>query len=181
MFGYLSVEGDPTAWVLAQPVDASPLSRDGETVSIAVTAPLAGTLLLSRKAAGSVAVFNLGDSGEVIPSEGMELEIPVLYLPSPKGYTPSAEGPAGTLPYYELPPATSLTTLGSNIAAAMRAGSALTIDYGSPVAGGVLWLNAATVPFVVLCPATPAPGAAPELLLHSVVRGMSDPRLRVGS
>jgi hypothetical protein len=151
---FISVEADPTGWVLAEPSDASLISRPGDTVSIPVAAPLAGTLLISRKSAASVAVFTLGESGDVIPS-AVKFATPVLYLPSPNGYTLSATGPAGGSLVYQLPAGSDLTALGSEIAAAMSAGSSLSIKYGNPVSNGTLWLNGAAVPFVVLCPVTP--------------------------
>lgn len=151
---FISIEADPTGWVLAGAFDVSLLSGPDDAVSIPVAAPLAGTLLVSRKSAASVAVFTLGDSGDVIPS-AVKFATPVLYLPSPNGYTPSGTGPAGGSLVYELPAGSDLATLGGEIAAAMSAGSSLSIKYGNPISNGTLWLNGATVPFVVLCPVTP--------------------------
>jgi hypothetical protein len=148
------VSGDPTVWTLAQPVAASPLSQLGDVVQIAVAGPLTGSLLLSGRSAASVVVFNPSPldqpsgGGEVIPS-GVEPATPAIYLPS-------STGPALGATLYGLPSITNLTTLGNNIAAAMSAGSSLTIDYGTAAVGGVLTLNGATLPFVVLCPMTPS-------------------------
>ena len=153
MFGCLTIDGDPTLWSLAKSVSTHPLSGHEDVVSVAITMPLAGTMLLSRRSVTGAEVYNQGDSGEVIPGNFVTLTTPVLYLPSSTGL-------ADDEPVYELPSATNLTTLGSNIAAAMRSGSSLTIDYGSPVSKGILWLNGATVPFVILCPPTPAKSPA---------------------
>jgi hypothetical protein len=152
---FIGIEGDMTGWVPASPDDISKLSQPGDTVSLQVTAPLTGTLLLSRKAAASVTVVTLGNSGDVIPGN-FKTATPAIYLPSPNGYTASAEGPGGGPIIYQLPSVTNLATLTSNIAAAMSAGSSLSLDFDNGLSSGTLWLNGATLPFVVLCPATPA-------------------------
>jgi hypothetical protein len=139
VFSYLKINGDPTVWELADPVQASPLAQPGATFSISVVKPLTGTLLLSRTSPG-VAVFNTNPSGAIVPS-GSEFGTPVLYLPSPTGLV-------GGQPVYPLPPGTNLTKLVGEISAALSAGSELTIDF----TGGVLTLNGATVRFVVVCP-----------------------------
>jgi hypothetical protein len=139
VFGCLTIDGDPTLWSLAKSVSTHPLSGHEDVVSVAITMPLAGTMLLSRRSVTGAEVYNQGDSGEVIPGNFVTLTTPVLYLPSSTGL-------ADDEPVYELPSATNLTTLGSNIAAAMRSGSSLTIDYGSPVSKGILWLTAPRCP-----------------------------------
>jgi hypothetical protein len=151
VFPYLMIDGDPTIWGVAQGAETSLTSQPDGTVSIEVISPLAGLLLLSSKSA-TVVSFTLGDGGDVIPSEN-KFATPVIYLPSPAGLTDGS-------PVYALPSATNLTTLADQITAAMRAGKSVTIDYGGPVARGVLTLNGATLSFVVLCPLAPGGGPA---------------------
>ena len=147
MFSFLRIEGDPTIWSLEPPVDITQWT--GETISVAVKAPLSGTLLLSRRVA-SVAVFNELDVGGGVPND-VVLPASALYLPTPSG--PSAESHG-----YVLPGSVNLTQLAGEISAAMNAGSQLTIDFGSGPAAGVLLLSGAALPFVVLCPANSALG-----------------------
>jgi hypothetical protein len=146
MFSHLTIDDDPTIWVLAQAVDGSPLTQAGSTVSIPVIAPLAGTLLLSRRAA-TVTVFTYGDGEDVIPSEA-KLANPVVYVPTATGLNNGS-------PVYVLPSTVDLAALTSDLVAAMKAGSLVTIDYGGPVGGGVLTVNGGTLSFVVLCPVNP--------------------------
>jgi hypothetical protein len=139
---YLRIADDPTKWWLEQPADVSHLT--GPTARFEVKAPLAGLLLLSAKAAPSVAAFNLS-SAEVMPKV-VNLAVPTIYLPAVTG--PSA-GSAG----YELPASTDLGKLADEITTLMGAGHAQSI----PLSGGTLLLNGASLAFVVLCPGTTAP------------------------
>ena len=77
--------------------------------------------------------------------------LPVCHLPTASG--PSAESHG-----YVLASPVDLTGLASKISAAMNASSQLTIELGSGLTAGVLVLNGATLPFVVLCPANAALG-----------------------
>jgi hypothetical protein len=147
MSDYLRIEGDPTIWQLDQPVDIS--QRTGETISLAVKKPLIGTLLLSRRVA-SVAAFNEPDVDGGVPND---VVIPVSAI-----YLPTASGPSAESHGYVLASPVDLTGLASKISAAMNASSQLTIELGSGLTAGVLVLNGATLPFVVLCPANAALG-----------------------
>ncbi len=155
MYGYLRIEGDPTTWRLAQPVDISQWT--GETISVPVESPLSGTLLLSRRAASVAAFTELGVGGGV-PND--------VVIPMPTIYLPTASGPSAESHGYVLPSSVNLTQLEAEILAAMNAGSQLTIAFGSGPAGaagpagGVLVLSGAALPFVVLCPANSALGTA---------------------
>jgi hypothetical protein len=146
MYGSLRIEGDPTIWVLAEPTATNPLSSTDETLSIAVSSPLAGTLLLSRKSAASVVLFE-GVGGGIGPTDASLLGTPVLYLPSPTGLS------NGT-PVYALPPATDLAELATGITAVMTSGTSYAIEFGNAASGGLLVLNGGALPFVVLCPAS---------------------------
>ena len=74
---YLRIADDPTKWWLDQPGDVSHLT--GPTARFEVKAPLAGLLLLSAKAAPSVAAFTLS-AAEVMPKV-VNLTVPTIYLP----------------------------------------------------------------------------------------------------
>jgi DNA-binding CsgD family transcriptional regulator len=141
----LQIEGDPTIWWLGNPVNASQLT--GQTVSIPVTAPLSGTLLLSRRAA-SVAAFT--ESGVGVAPNSLALPWPAIYLPT-------ASGPSAGSYGYVLPLSVNLASLEGQVCAAMGAGTQLTIDFGL-TASGVLMVSGAAVPFVVLCPANTGTG-----------------------
>jgi hypothetical protein len=142
MYSFLRIEGDPTTWQLDQPVDVSQWT--GETIRVAVKAPLRGTLLLSRRVA-SVAALNELDVDGGVPND--------VVLPTSAIYLPTSSGPSAGSHGYVLPGSVNLTQLAGQISAAMNAGSQLTIDFGSGPAAGVLMLSGAALPFVVLCPA----------------------------
>jgi hypothetical protein len=140
MYGNLQIEGDPTIWWLDQPVDVTQWT--GQTVSVPVTAPLAGTLLLSPRVA-SVAAFT--ESGVSAAPSGLVIPWPAIYLPT-------ASGPSAGSYGYVLPLSVNLPDLQGRISSAMDAGTPLTIDFGL-AANGALMVSGATLPFVVLCPA----------------------------
>jgi hypothetical protein len=54
-----------------------------------------------------------------------------------------------------LPPSADLAALETEIAAAMSAGTFVTVDLTGPANTGGVVLNGAALPFVVLCPAGP--------------------------
>ena len=56
--------------------------------------------------------------------------------------------------YYLLPMSTDLAALEAEITAAMTGGTLVTVDFTGPADPGVVLLNGAALPFVVLCPAT---------------------------
>jgi hypothetical protein len=140
MYGNLQIDGDPTVWLLDQPADITQWT--GETVSVAVKAPLIGTLLLSTRVA-SVAAFT---QAHALPAPN------ALTLPMPAIYLPTAAGPSADSAGYVLPLSVDLTNLAGEISAAMSAGSQLTIDFGLGPSSGVLLVSGASLPFVVLCP-----------------------------
>ena len=58
MSSSLHIEGDPTPWMLAETQPAEPTwLRASEPVALAVTKPLPGTLILSPRCAGSIALL----------------------------------------------------------------------------------------------------------------------------
>ena len=139
MPSYLQIQGDPTQWWLDQPLDSSQLTEPA--VSIHVTAPLAGTLVLSARSA-SIAIINQ-PSDVAIPGH-LEVLAPAVYLPTPTG--PSA-GSTG----YELARSADPLSLAEKISALMRDGRSLAIPLGGAASGGSLVLNGASLSFVVLC------------------------------
>jgi hypothetical protein len=163
MYSHIQIDGDPTKWLLDQPIDASYLT--GQTPRFQVKAPLVGTLLLSPKSAASVAVFDLPPQGTAPPPEGAipppEGAVPHdLDLPASASviYVPTATGPSAGSVGYELPDLVDLADLADEITALMRVGRSQTITLGGAGSGGALVLNGATLSFVVLCRATAAAG-----------------------
>jgi len=146
MYESLRIEGDPTIWLLAKPTAINPLSEAGETFSINVSSPLAGTLLLARKSVASLVLFE-GPGGGIGPTDGSILQTPVLYLPSSTGLTNGS-------PVYALPPATNLAELATGITDAITSGAPFPIQFGNAASSGLLVLNGEAVPFVLLCPAS---------------------------
>ena len=142
MPSYIQIEGDPTQWWFAQPISASQLT--GQPLSLQVSAPVVGTLVLSGKAA-SVAVFDL-PSGQA-PNL---LDVPVQAI-----YVPTATGISGGNVGYELPASADLGNLASQIAAVMGGGNTQVVALGGTTSGGTLVLNGATLSFVVLCQQNP--------------------------
>jgi hypothetical protein len=148
MPSYIQIEGDPTKWWLAQPVHASQLT--GQPLSVQVSAPVVGTLVLSGKP-GSVAVFDL-PSGQV--PNYLDVPAQAIYVPTPSGISAGHVG-------YELPASADLDTLASQIAAAMRDGGSQTVTLGGAASGGTLVLSGATLSFVVLCMQNPPMAGGP--------------------
>ena len=146
MFSYLQIADDPTKWWLSQPADVSHLS--GPTARFEVTAPLAGLLLLSVKAAPSVALVNVA----VQPATPK-----VVAMTASAIYLPTAAGPSAGSAGYELPASVDLGTLANQITTLVGAGDTQPISLSS----GTLVLNGASLSFVVLCPAVTATQVAP--------------------
>jgi hypothetical protein len=151
MSEYLRIQGDPNIWELGEPVDEASLTS-GKPIQVTTLAPLAGTLVLAARAAASVVLFNPPPVG-VIPSDA-KLPTPFLYLPAATKINPDPP------PGYPLTAETDLAALAVDIATAMSEGTfyavgfAGGVQYGAPY-NGVLLLNGATLPFVVICQASP--------------------------
>lgn len=146
MYKYLRIEGDPTVWTLAQPINASELT--GENIIFQVTSPLKGTLVISPRAA-SVAAFDQPSHGGV-PND---VDVPELSI-----YLPTSTGPTAGSYGYQLPPSVNLAELADQIAAAMHTGSNCTVDLAGVPESGTLVLSGTALPFVVLCQVTSATG-----------------------
>ena len=150
MASILRIEGDPTSWTLTAAIDAGQVLTSGAPVTVPVSAPLAGRLLLSPRAAGSVVYLQVLDDHGHIPS-GDQLPQPCLYVPSATGPDPHSSPPR----YYGLTPLANLAALEAEITAAMSGGTFVTVGLAGPTDNGIVVLNGAALSFVVLCPATP--------------------------
>ena len=150
MYSILRIEGDPTSWTLSTPIEAGQVPASAAPVALPVSAPLAGRLLMSPRSMGSAVLLEPppDDHGHV-PSDAKLPSPPCMYLPSTAG-----AGGSGSLRYL-LPPSADLAALEAEIAAAMSAGTFVTVDLTGPANTGVVVLNGAALPFVVLCPAGP--------------------------
>ena len=151
MASILRIEGDPTSWTLTAAMEDAHVLASGTPVAVPVAAPLAGRLLLSPRAVGSVVYLQPPDVHGHIPS-GARLPQPCLYVPSATGPDPHSSPPR----YYWLPPLVNLPALEAQITAAMSGGTTVTVDLPGLADNGLAVLNGAALSFVVLCPATPA-------------------------
>jgi len=136
MPSYIQVGDDPTKWWLPGQFQASQLT--GQPLTIEVSAPVEGTLVLSPKSA-SVAI----------------VEVPSATVPQALGtaaaiYVPSAAGVSAANAGYELPASVILANLPGQIMALMRDGFSTSIALGGSAPGGTLVLNGATLSFVVV-------------------------------
>jgi hypothetical protein len=150
MPSYIQIQGDPTKWWVDPGQSVNVDQPASQTLSVQITAPLKGTLLISPKAA-SIAVFENppgADAPNPLPSLGA-----AIYVPTPTG-------PSGNSPGYYLPPSVNLSDLSSQIATIMGEGQSQTVALGGISSGGTLVLNGATLSFVVLCGATGSGGGA---------------------
>ncbi len=155
MYTTLQIGGDPTTWHLAQAIDgAGQVTGSGAPVSLQVTSPLVGTLLMSRQFAASVALSSPPEGTGSVPHD--------IHLPTPVLYLPSSAGPQVTFPGYVLPFGTDLEELASQIETAMTQRQTCTVPILGSLPEGQLVLNGAVLPFVVLCPATPGPTSIPS-------------------
>jgi hypothetical protein len=149
----IRIEGDPTTWRLRTPIDAGQLTAPGGPAVLEVSEPLAGRLLLSPRAVGSVVLFQppAADPHHGVVPNGVRLpeEARCLYVPSTTGPDLHSNPPR----YYLLPPFTDLEVLEAEITTAMSGGT-VTVDFTGPADPGVIVLNGAALSFVVLCPRT---------------------------
>lgn len=155
MFLVVRFDGDPTFWHLNPGDDFKPLADQlaGSTdpISVPVTEPLAGTMLISPRCAGTVAILDNEHIGSWIPS-GVKAPSSVLYVPTPTGQTQASPG-------YALSGVTNLGQVSQEIQDAMRTGKAITIPISASLGDGNLRIDGSTLAFAVLCPPS---AAAPE-------------------
>jgi hypothetical protein len=142
---FLYIGSDPTRWELGNPEPVPPPWRDSsDPVALAVVRPLSGTLVLVPRRAGSIALLAAEFDYPWIPSQ---LLLPHIYVPTPAGVGVPTPG-------YSLAADTNLDKLEQAIMAAMRDGTPLDLAVTGLNGTGVLVLNGAMLPFVVLCPRT---------------------------
>lgn len=135
----LQIQGDPTLWGLRDTSAEDPHWR--EPVAIEIVAPVKGTLVLSPKRVGSFSLVRPDDHDGWMPA--VEPVFPHLYVPSANGLTTASPG-------YYLPADVNLKELEDKIMTAMRGeASFLTVPI-DVVAGGIVVLNGAQLPFAVL-------------------------------
>jgi hypothetical protein len=139
MYNQLSIEGDPTRWILASTIDETALATAGPPLVATTLHPLPGTLLVSGRAARWVLFASAGGEPHgPIPTDAVPGPSH-LYLPAPAGLDPSAPG-------YTLAAGTDVAALQAGIVTAMTNGTTLAV----PLADGELMLNGALLPFAAI-------------------------------
>ncbi|HEY6311752.1 MAG TPA: hypothetical protein VIY52_13245 [Streptosporangiaceae bacterium] len=144
----LQIGIDPTVWVLAASQDEVANATDPAAWQIVY--PVEGRLVLSPRSAGSLVVLSAppgGGTGVGRPHGGHPTDI---HLPSVTARTVSSHG------YWleERDLATDVEELERKILTAMADGTRLTLPLISGT-GGVLVLDGATLPFIVIVRAVP--------------------------
>jgi hypothetical protein len=145
MNSILHIEGDPTSWVLpgTEPVEPA-WSKSADPVALKVAGPLAGTLLLSPRHAGSIVIVPPPPGGGWVPAE--PLASARLYVPSTAGASAESTG-------YELAAGTNVDELQNSIIAAMQHGDVVTVPVSTISGDGVVLLDGAVLSFAVVCAA----------------------------
>jgi len=148
MYLVVRFDGDPTFWHLNPADDFQPLAdqlaKSTDAISVPVTEPLAGTMLISPRCAGTIAILDHEHIGSWIPS-GVKAPGSVLYVPMPAG-------PTEDFPGYALSEGTDLGQLSQEIQGAMETGTAITTPISTSQGDGNLWIDGDTLAFAVLCP-----------------------------
>jgi hypothetical protein len=140
-YNQLTIEGDPTTWVLAGWINESELQQSGAPFVAEIISPRAGTLLVSCRAVASVLLGAQSDPGGPIWTDDSPMARSWLYLPTDTGLTPNSRG-------YALAANTNLGDLENDIRHAMTTGTFATI----PLSVGTVSLNGATLPFAMILP-----------------------------
>jgi hypothetical protein len=152
MYLVVRFDADPTYWSLQSPADSRPmadeLASSADPISVPVTAPLVGTMLISPRLAGTVAILDQMPIESWIPS-GVKAPSSVLYIPA-------AAGPTSDFPGYTLPEGTVLGDLSQNILHAMKTGGTITTPISTAKGSGKVRINGGALAFVVLCPPSAA-------------------------
>jgi hypothetical protein len=137
----LHIEGDPTAWGLA---DVGP-ENPGWTgpVSLPIVVPVAGTLVLSPANVGGLALVDPDWHNGWVPAT---VGVPQLYIAT-------ATGMKGAVGYPLAAPDNNTHALIEKILNAMRTRSTITVALDI-VGGGTIVLNGAALPFAAVAPAS---------------------------
>src|SRR5262249_54766679 len=158
-------ESDPTYWSLEPGEDSSPivdkLDSSGDPFSVGVTGPLVGTMLISPRCMGTVAILDEESIGSWTPS-GIEHPVGSWTpsgdeLPSAVLYVPMATGPVEPSGY-ALPRETNPNDLSQEILGAMTSGKAITTPISTPKGKGRLRIDGGALAFAVI---SEVPAAAP--------------------
>jgi hypothetical protein len=142
---------DPASWAVISPSYGDlvqQLSQATEPVVLSVTAPLDGQLVLSHRAAGSVAVIQppggrVWQTHDWNPGHGSAPSAPNLYLPSPAG--------PGQGSLYAVSSNVNDSTAVADITAAMKDEKVLTFQVYDASGEGTLMIQGATLAFAVVC------------------------------
>jgi hypothetical protein len=154
----LRIGSDPSSWVVpnaeyGQLVDR--LSQATAPVVLDVVAPLAGRLVLSHRAAGSVVLLQppggqAWESTDWNPSRIAKPVAPVARV-APVVYIASPGGPGQGTSQYALSSSVTSQVLEQEIVTAMSGdGTELTLPVFDPTGTGVLLLHGAALPFAVI-------------------------------
>ncbi len=145
----LQIGTDPTVWVLAASQDE--VANTTDPTAWRVVYPVEGRLVLSPRSAGPLVVRPAqpgGGPGGIGPHGGHPTDI---HLPSVTARTVSSHG--HWLEERDLP--TDVEELEQKVLTAMADRTRLTLPLISGTGGGVLVLDGATLPFIVIVPAAP--------------------------
>jgi hypothetical protein len=144
----LRVNADPAQWTVSgtDPVSlAEEIAAAAGPLVIPVLEPVRGRLILSARAAGSVAVAESPERGTGwIPSD-VNAPYSLLYVPG------APEGDAAA-PGFSVPPSVDVHACEQSIVKAMREGTTVSVAMTDGVRDGVIVLNGATLPFAALYP-----------------------------
>jgi hypothetical protein len=147
----LRIGNDPASWTLpdASYDDLVTKLRQGTgPLVLPVTAPLVGSLVLSRQAAGNVVLLQppggrVWESTDWNPGHVARPDAPVIYLASPAGPAQGAR--------YALSSNVNAVTAVQEIETAMANGTVLTFPVYDPSGTGLLVIRGASLPFAVVC------------------------------
>jgi len=138
----LYVDSDPTGWYIADgSLTLSQLTGSGQVLPVPVLHPVQGTLFLSPSAFGSIVLTVPPPGTEGMPSDA-DVQTSQIYLPSATGITDNWSG-------YRLSDSPAETR--NRILQAMGTGDMISIAVDSVLSTGQVFLNGATLSFVVLC------------------------------
>jgi hypothetical protein len=142
----LQIGIDPSVWTFdpASYDEVATALEHPAPITIQVTAPMQGTLILNPRAAGTVVLTLPISPRGWNPSGGGIGTAPLLYVPS-------VTGPTRSNPGYLLSQSYEMAVLQRDIEAAMSSGTLLSLqqEAGAPDKGVVV-LNGAILPFAVL-------------------------------
>jgi len=151
----LRIGNDPASWVVAGGDYEGLIAQLGQLaapVVVEVVAPLAGRLVLSPRAAGSVVILKPSGGGltwqpfDWNPGGAIKPSAPVIYLASPAG-------PLAGASRYTVSADLNAQGVEQDIIAAMSDDTKriLTLPVSDPAGDGLLVVDGATLSFAVVC------------------------------